>query len=119
MLYPLSEIVTIYFAGLIFLYVSLSLGFLFQRWIRMGLFEQLFLGYLVLLCSYAIIKTSFQTIALLIPIWLVLYSLLFRDRLYLNVKLIDVKSQILSVTIIWTLIYVLKAFYFYIYALFL
>lgn len=116
MLYPLSEIVTIYFAGLIFLYVSLSLGFLFQRWIRMGLFEQLFLGYLVLLCSYAIIKTSFQTIALLIPIWLVLYLLLFRDRLCLNVKLIDVKSQILSVTIIWTLIYVLKAFYFWNYS---
>lgn len=110
----ISSILTIYLLGLATLFVSYFLGQTLFRFRKTNLFLELFLGYLFIISIYAIGKANFNSIGIVVLLWLLGYFILTKNQK--NNPLINKKelfNNLLIVSVLWTVIFILKASYFW------
>ena len=106
----ISAILTLYFLGLVTLLFSYFLGlglFCFQK---ANLFLSLFLGYLLLIATYAVFKGNGNSVGLFVLVWIIGYFYVvdtpkknrFREKK-------EFQEPLVVISTLWTIIFALKA----------
>ncbi len=109
-----SAIVTLYFLGLTVLLFSNSLGLSLFRFRKSNLFLEVLVGYLTIIAIYAFYKSGFNTIGVFVALWIIGYVFFIRqqERGLLITKQ-DYLQRIVIIGVLWTMIFILKASYFW------
>lgn len=110
----ISDIGILYFLGLTLLLFFDLLGLTLFRFRNINIFISVLLGYLSIIASYAIIKGSFNSIGVLVVIWLLGYVFLIKN----HKESAFIKKQIylqrlLIIGVLWSVIFALKVSYFW------
>lgn len=104
---PVFEILGAYLLGLGLIIISWFTGKSVFRRMYLDSFELLFLGYLLVLSCYAVAKTYGNTIALLLLLWIIAYSLIFLTKESSNTVFKNDRVLINS-AYIWTILFLIK-----------
>ena len=110
----ISDIATLYFLGLVTLLLSYFLGLGLFRFRSGNVFLSFFLGYLLIIATYAIFKARFNSVGIFVLLW-VLGSIFVIGK-QKESPLIQKKEYIQHLLVIgtlWTLIFALKVSYFW------
>jgi hypothetical protein len=106
----IQDIIALYFLGLATLLLSDFLGLGLFRFRNSNVFISLFIGYLVLIATYALFKANFNSVGVFVLIWIFGYVYLFRNsNEYSLIKRREYLQRLLIVSSLWTIIFVLKA----------
>lgn len=110
----LLSIVTLYFLGLITLLLSFFLGLGLFRFRNDNVFLSSFLGYLLIIATYAIFKARFNSVGIFVVLWILGYVYVINNqREYPLIKKKEYRQHLLVIGSLWTLIFALKASYFW------
>ena len=105
-----SSMLIVFFLGLGLLIISDLMGFLLFKSSRKNVFFSVFLGLLVILSFYAIIKSRFNSVGLLVILWLIGYEFFIKKEQPLipfNFKKTIYRQ--LTISCVWILIFALKS----------
>lgn len=106
----ISNILTIYFLGLTTLIISNFLGLVLFRFRKTNLFLELFFGYLLIISIYAIGKANFNSIGIVVLLWLIGYFILNKEhKEFPLLKKNEYFKNLFIIGILWTVIFILKA----------
>lgn len=109
-----SAILTLYFLGLTGLLISNLLGLSLFRFRKSNLFLEVFIGYLAIIAIYAIFKSSFNSVGIFVLLWTIGYVWYIRkeeDSLLITKQ--DYLQRVFIIGVLWTIIFILKASYFW------
>ncbi|MBA4277617.1 hypothetical protein [Flavobacterium sp.] len=110
----IPDILTLYFLGLTTLLLSYFLGLVLFRFRKANLFLSLLLGYLLLIASYAVVKGGGNSIGVFVLIWVFGYLIYIRKEENQNqISCIAYLKNIGIISSLWTMIFVLKASWFW------
>jgi len=110
----LTAIISLYFLGLVLLLVSDFVGAVGFKFKKSNRFLQLFLGYLILIASYAVVKGVGNSIGIFVLIWVLGYwVLIHKEENSKTVTRIDYIKNSGIISLLWTIVFVLKAAYFW------
>ena len=110
----LSAILTLYLLGFTTLLFSDLIGLSLFRFRKSNLFLEVFVGYLTIIATYAIFKSSFNSIGIFVVLWIVGY--VFYIRKQENSSLItrrDYLQRVFIIGVLWTIVFMLKASFFW------
>ena len=114
MSYSIAAFFLLYFLGLATLLLSDFVGLSLFRFRKNNMFLGLFLGYLVLIATYALAKAHFNSIGVFVLVWIFGYFYLVKNqREDTLIKKREYLERLLIITTLWTLIFALKASYFW------
>jgi hypothetical protein len=105
-----SDIVTLYFLGLVTLLLSYFLGLVLFRFRNVSLFLSLLLGYLLFIATYAVFKGNGNSVGIFVLIWILGYFYVVdtpKENHSLRIK--NYTEPLLILSTLWTMIFVLKA----------
>ncbi|MFA5298273.1 MAG: hypothetical protein WC389_08720 [Lutibacter sp.] len=110
----ISDIIILYFLGLTLLLLSDLLGLTLFRFRNINIFIGVLLGYLSIIALYAIIKGSFNSVGILVVVWIVGYFFIIKKHTESPI----IKKQIyfqrlLIIGVLWSVIFALKVSYFW------
>ncbi len=106
----IQNVVIVFFLGLTTLIVSDFIGLLLFRFRKTNLFLELFFGYLLLIATYAIFKSNFNSIGIVVLLWLIGYFILTqKNRECPLLKKKKYLQNLLTISVLWTSIFILKA----------
>ena len=110
----LTAIISLYFLGLAFLLVSVFVGAIGFKFKKSNQFLQLFLGYLILIASYAVVKGSGNSIGVFVLFWVLGYLFFIKQaESFSKITRIEYLKNSAIICLLWTIIFVLKAAYFW------
>lgn len=110
----ISAIVTLYFLGLATLLLSDFVGLGLFRFRKNNMFLGLFLGYLVLIATYALAKAQFNSIGIFVLVWIFGYFYLVKNQKEdPPIHKHEYLERVLIITSLWTLVFALKGSYFW------
>lgn len=110
----ISSVIIIYFLGLFFLFASSFIGLFLFRFKKTNLFFELFFGFLLIISTYAIIKSKFNSVGLFVLLWLVGYFVLTnKNNSNSLIRMKEIVQKILIISVLWTTIFILKASFFW------
>lgn len=110
----ISAIVTLYFLGLATLLLSDFVGLGLFRFRKNNMFLGLFLGYLVLIATYALAKAQFNSIGIFVLVWIFGYFYLDKNQKEdAPINKHEYLERLLIITSLWTLVFALKGSYFW------
>ncbi|MDA8650790.1 hypothetical protein N9L39_01640 [Flavobacteriaceae bacterium] len=104
---PVFEILGAYVLGLGLIVISWITGRILFRRMYLDSFELLFLGYLLILSCYAVAKTCGKTIALLVFLWIIAYSLIFLTK-EATITVCKNDRVLINSVFIWTILFLIK-----------
>jgi len=109
-----SDIVTLYFLGLVTLLLSYFLGLVLFRFRKANFFLSLLLGYLLFIATYAVFKGNGNSAGIFVLVWIMGYFYVVnttKENRSLTKK--DYQESLLIISTLWTMIFVLKASWFW------
>jgi putative Mn2+ efflux pump MntP len=110
----LSAVITLYFFGLLLLLFSDFLGLSFFRFRKASIFMGPFLGYLVVISTYAIVKSNFNSVAYFVVLWIVGYFFIIKKEKPTSlISRGDYLKRIAVISSLWTLLFGLKFSFFW------
>lgn len=110
----ISAIITLYLLGLATLLLSDFVGLGLFRFRKNNMFLGLFLGYLVLIATYALGKSHFNSIGIFVLVWIFGYFYLVKNQKEETlIKKNDYLERLLIITSLWTLVFALKGSHFW------
>lgn len=110
----ITSILTIYFLGLTILILSDFLGLSLFRFRTISVFIGVFVGYLSIIASYAIFKSHFNSIGLLVLFWVLGYIFFItKNKESTKIKIQDYLQRLLIIGVLWTVIFALKVSFFW------
>ena len=110
----LTDILIIYFLGLAILLFSDFVGLSLFRFRNDNLFLGLLVGYLTIIATYAVLKSSFNSVGIFVLLWIVGYVFFIRKQVgFPLITKRDYWQRILIIVVLWTLIFTLKVSYFW------
>ena len=110
----LTAIISLYFFGLGLLLVSDFVGAIGFKFKKSNQFLQLFLGYLTLIASYAVVKGSGNSIGVFLLFWVLGYLFFIKKaESFSKITRIEYLKNSAIICLLWTIIFVLKAAYFW------
>jgi len=110
----ITSILTLYFLGLTLLILSDFLGLSLFRFRVISVFIGVFVGYLLIISTYAIFKSNFNSIGFLVLFWVIGYVFyIATNNEITKIKLQDYGRRVLIIGVLWTLIFGLKASFFW------
>jgi len=110
----ISAIITLYFLGLSILLLSDFVGLGLFRFRKNNMFLGLFLGYLTIVATYALFKANFNSIGIFVLLWIFGYFYWIKnskDAVLLKKK--EYLQRLLMISSLWTMIFALKASFFW------
>lgn len=110
----ISNILFLYFLGLASLFFSYFVGLGLFCFRKVNLFMGLFLGYLLLIVGYAVVKGGGNSLGILVLLWIIGYFFIIekaKDKKRISKK--ETLEQLGIISLIWTMIFALKANYFW------
>lgn len=108
------NILILYSLGLSLLFLSDFLGLCLFRFRKINMFTGVFLGYLLIISAYAIVKASFESIGLFVLIWILGYVFIIKNNNEApTIKKQDYFQRLLIISTLWTLIFALKVSFFW------
>jgi len=110
----LTDILLLYFLGFGTLLLSGFIGLVIFRFQNRNIFILVFLGYLAIISTYAFIKAGGNSVALFVIIWIVGYIFIIKKQgKFSLIKKRNYLQYLISISILWTVIFILKASYFW------
>lgn len=110
----ITAIATLYFLGFITLLFSYFLGLSLFRFRNGNLFLSFFLGYLLIIATYAIFKARFNSVGIFVVLWILGYLFVIgKQKESLLIPKKECIQHVLVISSLWTLIFVLKASFFW------
>lgn len=110
----ISSIVLLYFLGLTTLFFSDFVGLSLLRFRNINLFLGLFLGYLAIIATYAIVKSSGNSVGIFVILWIIGFLVFIQKQNDLPlIKRRDYYQRLFIISVLWTAIFILKASYFW------
>jgi hypothetical protein len=105
-----SDIVQLYFLGLVFIIISDVVGLGLFRFRLRSVFFSVFLGYLVIIASYAIVKSNWNSVAILVLVWIIAYFfIIHKKEETLIIRKQEFFSRFVVIVFLWSIIFILKA----------
>lgn len=105
-----SSMLIVFFLGLGLLIISDLMGFLLFKSSSKNVFFSVFLGLLVILSFYAIIKSRFNSVGLLVILWLIGYEFFIKkEQLLIPFNFKKTIYRQLTISCVWILIFALKS----------
>lgn len=109
-----TAILSLYFLGLLLLLVADFLGATLLKFKKSNQFIQLFLGYLTLIGSYAVVKGSGNSIGVFVLFWVFGYLFFIKqEESFSKITRIDYFKNLGSISFLWTIVFLLKVTYFW------
>lgn len=110
----ITDIATLYFLGFITLLFSYFLGLSLFRFRNGNLFLSFFLGYLLIIATYAIFKARFNSVGIFVVLWILGYLFVIgKQKESLLIPKKEYIQHVLVISSLWTLIFGLKASFFW------
>lgn len=110
----ISDIVILYFLGLVFMIISDAVGLSLFKFRSTSVFFSVFFGYLTIIASYAIVKSNWNSVAILLFIWITAYFFLIHKREDIPfIRKQDFIQRFVVIIFLWSIIFILKASYFW------
>lgn len=110
----ISAILTLYFLGFSTLLLSYFLGLGLCRFRKVNLFFSLFLGYLLLIATYAIFKGNGNSVGIFVLVWIMGYFYVVdTPKEIRSTHKKYYQEPLLILSALWTIIFALKASYFW------
>lgn len=110
----ISDIATLYFLGLVTLLLSYFLGLGFFRFRSGNVFLSFFLGYLLIIATYAIFKARFNSVGIFVLLWVLGFVFVFgKQKESPLIQKKEYTQHLLIISSLWSLIFALKASYFW------
>jgi hypothetical protein len=105
----ISAIITLYLLGLATLLLSDFVGLGLFRFRKNNMFLGLFLGYLLLIATYALAKAHFNSVGIFVLVWIFGYLYLVKNQEEnALIKKNEYLERLLIITSLWTLVFALK-----------
>lgn len=104
------NILIVFFLGLGLLLISDLIGFFLFKTARKNTFFSVLIGLLVILSIYAIIKARFNSIGLIVLLWIVGYEFFIKreqEKIQFTIK--ETLNRHLTISFVWILIFALKS----------
>lgn len=110
----LIAILTLYFLGLGILLFSDFLGLSVFRFRNITLYVGVLIGYLAIVATYAIVKSSMNSIGIFVLIWILGYVFIInkKEESTLIIRR-EYLQRVFIISVLWTVIFLLKASYFW------
>ncbi len=109
-----SAILILYFLGLTVLLFSNLLGSSLFRFRKSNLFLEVLVGYLTIIAIYALFKSGFNSIGIIVLLWIVGYVFFIRkEEISPLITKRDYLQRVFIIVFLWTIIFLLKASYFW------
>lgn len=106
----ISDIATLYFLGLVILLLSYFLGLGLFRFRNDNVFLNFFLGYLLIIATYAIFKARFNSVGIFVMLWVLGYVFVIRkQKESVLIQKKEYRQHLLVIGSLWTVIFALKA----------
>jgi len=110
----ISDIVILYFLGLAFMIISDVVGLSLFRFRSISVFFGVFFGYLTIIASYAIVKSNWNSVAILVLVWITAYFFIIHKREDIPyIRMQDYIQRFVVIVFLWSVIFILKASYFW------
>lgn len=109
----IPDILVLYFLGLATLLLSYFLGLVLFRFQKTNLFLSLFFGYLLLIATYAVFKGNGNSVGIFILFWIIGYFYVFNTQKIGSTHKKNYQEPLLILSALWTIIFALKASYFW------
>ena len=110
----ITAILSLYFLGLVLLIVSDFVGATLLKFKKSNQFIQLFLGYLILIASYAVVKGSGNSIGVFVLFWVFGYLFFIKqEESFSKITRIDYFKNVGTISLLWTMVFLLKVAYFW------
>src|SRR3970040_37457 len=109
-----ADIVILYFLGLVTLLLSYFLGLGLFRFRNGNVFLSFFLGYLLIIATYAIFKARFNSVGIFVLLWVLGYIFVIgKQKESPLIQKKEYTQHLLIISSLWSLIFALKASYFW------
>ena len=110
----ISDIATLYFLGLVTLLLSYFLGLGLFRFRSGNVFLSFFLGYLLIIATYALFKARFNSVGIFVLLWVLGYIFVIgKQKESPLIQKKEYTQHLLVISSLWTLIFTLKASFFW------
>ena len=110
----ISDIVILYFLGLAFMIISDVVGLSLFRFRSISVFFGVFFGYLTIIASYAIVKSNWNSVAILVLVWITAYFFIIHKREDIPyIRKQDYIQRFVVIVFLWSVIFILKASHFW------
>ncbi|RTY92256.1 hypothetical protein [Flavobacterium sp. GT3R68] len=108
------NILILYILGLSLLFLSDFLGLCLLRFRKINMFAGVLIGYLMIISTYAIVKSSLDSIGIFVIIWILGYIFIIKKNNEApTINKQEYLQRLLIISTLWTLIFALKVSFFW------